>query len=292
MYTITGVTGHVGAVVAKELLARGAPVRAVVRDPARGQAWEQQGAETAVADFNDRAALTEALRGSDGAFVLLPTIATAGDAEHRQLADSIAAAVGDSGVPHVVLLSSIGADLADGTGPIRWLHHLEHRLRRTGVGSSAIRSWHFQEKVETILPAVLGAGIYPVFGDTADVPTPMIATRDIGGAAADILLAPPSASEVIDLEGPEYTERDVATRLEATLGTPLDVVTIPRSGWIDAMLDAGLPAPFAHELAALHDAEHDGLLRPRGDRAHTCTTRIEETLRHIFEAAATRAPTT
>ena len=214
MYTITGVTGHVGAATAQELLDRGAAVRAVVRDPAKATSWEERGAHTSIADFDDRAALAEALRGSDGVFVMLPTIPTGGDAEHREMADSIAAAVADSGVPHVVLLSSIGADRTEGdTGPIRWLHHLETRLRQVDVTLTAIRSCHFQEKVETVLDAVLGAGVYPVFGESADVPTPMVATRDIGRVVAEALLAP--VDEVVDLEGPSYTEQEVADRLVA-----------------------------------------------------------------------------
>jgi uncharacterized protein YbjT (DUF2867 family) len=188
------------------------------------------------------------------------------------------------------MLSSIGADLAEGTGPIRWLHHLENRLRQTTVLLTAIRPTHFQEKVETVLPAAIGEGIYPVFGETADVPTPMIATRDIGTFIAGTLLAPPSASEIVDLLGPEYTEREVASELAAALGTPLDVVTIPRSGWVDAMVAAGLPGPFAHELAALYEAEQRGLFRPRGDRTHTGTTRIDDTLRHVVATITGRAP--
>jgi uncharacterized protein YbjT (DUF2867 family) len=268
------------------------PVRAVVRDTAKHADWERRGAETAMADFGDRTALAEALRGSDGAFVLLPTIPTAGDVEHRRLADSIASAVHDSGVPAVVLLSSIGADMAEGNGPIRWLHHLETRLAETGVLLSAIRSCHFQEKAETVLGAALGAGVYPVFGETADVPTPMIATRDIGEFVAETLLAPPPAGEVIDLEGPEYTERELADRLAVLLGRRLEVVTIPRQGWIDSMLGAGLPAPLAHELAELYDAEQQGLLQPRGDRRHAGTTQIDETLRRIVTAATSGTPMT
>lgn len=290
MYTITGVTGHVGGAAARELLHRNAAVRAVVRDEARRQEWARRGAETAVADFSDRASLARALRGSLGAFILLPTNPTGGDAEHRRLADSIAGAVGDSGVPHVVLLSSIGADLADGTGPIRWLHHIENRLRQTGVLLTAIRSGHFQEKVEVILGAAREAGIYPVFGESADVPTPMIATLDIGKIVAEELLAPPSASEVIDLEGPEYTERDVAVALGAVLGKPLQVVTIPQPGWVGAMVEAGLPAPFAHELAALYAAEQRGLLHARGDRRRICTTRIDDTLRQVVATTSSRTP--
>jgi uncharacterized protein YbjT (DUF2867 family) len=159
MYAITGVTGHVGGAVARDLLAAGASVRAVVRDQEKGRAWAELGAEIAVADFADRTALAAAFAGCRGAFVMLPTIPTATDADHRALADSIAAAVAGSGVSHVAMLSSIGADLPEGTGPIRWLYHLESRLRDTGTVLTAIRSPHFQEKVETVLGAATGAGV-------------------------------------------------------------------------------------------------------------------------------------
>lgn len=285
MYAITGVTGHVGGATARELLTEGAPVRAVVRDPGKGRAWSELGAEVAVADFTDRTALAAALTGCRGAFVMLPTIPTATDADHRGMADSIAAAVADSGVPHVVALSSVGADLPEGTGPIRWLHHLESRLRGTGATLTAIRSPHFQEKVETVLGAATGAGMYPVFGDSADVPTPMAATRDVGAAAARSLLSPPPAGEVVDLEAPSYSERQVAEMLGAVLGTALRVVTIPRPGWLDALTGAGVPPLLAAELVELYDAENRGLLQPRGDRRHRCGTELDDTLHQVVHAA-------
>lgn len=281
MYAITGVTGHVGGAAARELLAAGEPVRAVVRDLEKGTAWSEAGAEIAVADFADRTALAAAFAGCRGAFVLLPTLATATDAEHRGLADSIAAAVAASGVPHVVALSSVGADLPAGTGPIRWLHHLENRLRATGAVLTAIRSPHFQEKVEPFLAAATGASEFPVFADSADVATPMVATRDVGAAVTRAQLAPPAASEVVDLEAPSYTEREVAAALGAALGTTLRVVTLPRPGWVDAMTGAGVPPLLAGELAELFAAEEDGLLEPRGDRRHRCTTPIEDTLQRL-----------
>lgn len=285
MYAITGVTGHVGSATARELLAAGAQVRAIVRSAEKGRAWSELGADVAVADFTDATALAAAFTGCRGAFVMLPTIPTAGDADHRSMADSIAAAVEHSGVPHVVALSSVGADLPEGNGPIRWLHHLERRLRETGATVTAIRSPHFQEKVETVLGAAIGAGMYPVFGDSADVPTPMAATRDVGAAAARSLISPPRASEVVDLEAPSYTERQVARMLGALLGAELQVVTIPRPGWLDALTGAGVPPQLAEELVGLYDAESRGLLQPRGDRRHRCTTELEDTLRQVVPAA-------
>lgn len=284
MYTITGVTGHVGGAAARELLTDGAPVRVVVHDSEQRAAWAKRGAETAIADFDDPPALAQALRGSQGAFVLLPTMPGGGDAEHRHMADSIAAAVAQSGVPHVVVLSSLGADLAEGTGPIRWLHHLESRLGETDALLSVLRSCHFQEKVETMLGAAVGEGVYPVFGENVDAAVPMIATRDIGTIAAEALLRPPAATEVVDLIGPASSEQDVADHLAALLGRSLQVVAIPRGGWVDAMVDAGLPAPMAQELAELSEAGQRGLLEPRGDRQRHGTTPIEHTLSAVLAA--------
>ncbi|MEU4834501.1 NAD(P)H-binding protein [Streptosporangium sp. NPDC023615] len=288
MYAITGVTGHVGGAAARDLLARGERVRAVVRDAARGADWTTAGAEVLVADFGDGAALAEAFRGCRGAFVMLPTDPAAADADacHRGLADSIAGAVRDSGVPHVVMLSSIGAELAEGTGPVRWLHHMENRLRETGALLTAIRSSHFQEKVETVLDAARGAGVYPVFGASADVPVPMVATRDIGGVVAESLTAPPTAGETVDLDGPLYSERQVAEELAAVLGRPLTVVTVPRPAWVGTMVEAGVPPRLAEELAGLYDAEQRGILRFGGDRRVTCTTELGETLRHLVKTTA------
>ena len=282
MYAITGVTGHVGGATARALRDANVTYRAVVRDPSR--AGEHP--ETAVADFSDRTALAAALSGCAGAFVMLPTLPDGGDAEHRAMADTIAAAVADSGVPHVVMLSSLGADLPDGTGPIRWLHHLENRLRDTGARLTAIRSPHFQEKAEEVLGAATGAGVYPVFGDSADVPVAMVATRDIGTAVAAALADPPEKSEVVDLEAPEYTERQVAEELGDLLGRKLDVVTLPRPAWLGALTDAGIPPVLAAELVGLYDAANRGVLEPRGDRRRRCATPISDTLRGIVATPA------
>jgi uncharacterized protein YbjT (DUF2867 family) len=280
MYAITGVTGHVGGAAARALHAANQPVRQVVRDPGRAIA----GPEVAVADLTERSALAKAFAGARGAFVLLPTIVTGGDAEHRAMADTIADAVADSGVPHVVMLSSWGADLAGGTGPIRWLHHLENRLRATGAVVTAIRAPHFQEKVEDVLGAATGTGVYPVFADSADEPIPMVATRDIGAAVAAALTEPPAASEVISLDAPAYTERQVAELLGELLGRELQVVTVPQPAWLDSMQQAGIPPMLATELVALHDAGNRGLLTPSGDRSLRCETELRETLQAVVRS--------
>ncbi|WP_420115159.1 NAD(P)H-binding protein [Pseudactinotalea sp.] len=285
MYAITGVTGHVGGATARTLLEQGVPVRAVVREEAKAARWSHLGAETAVADLGDVDALGAALSGCAGAFLLLPTLPSGSDSEHRRLVESIAGAVEASGVPQVVVLSSWGAELPEGTGPIRWLHDLENRLRRTGATVTAVRACHFQEKVESVLGAVLGEGIFPVFGETADRPIPMVATRDIGEVAAQSLLAPPSGHQIIDLDGAAVTDREVADAVAEVLGRPLQVVTIPREAWDPTLIDAGLSPALAGEIAALTEADERGLLRPTSEHRRTGTTPIADTISRVLEAA-------
>jgi uncharacterized protein YbjT (DUF2867 family) len=74
MFAITGITGKVGAAVARSLLSADQSVRAVVRDRSKGAAWAQLGYEIAVADLSDTEALTAAFVGTAGVFVLLPPV--------------------------------------------------------------------------------------------------------------------------------------------------------------------------------------------------------------------------
>jgi uncharacterized protein YbjT (DUF2867 family) len=284
MYAITGATGHVGGAAVRTLLAAGAPVRAVVRDASKGAALGAT--EVAVADLTDVAALTTAFAGARGAFVMMPTLPSGGDAEYRAIADAIARAVAAAGVPHVVMLSSIGAELAEGNGPIRWLHHLEQALLATGVQLTALRAPFFQdEKVETGLGTAAG-GVYPVFAESADVPVPMVATRDIGAAVAAYLTSPPAATEIIELDAPVCTEREVEDRLGARLGTEVTAVAVPRDNWHDVFTSAGLPPQLATELVALYDAAGRGVLRSDSKlRRHPCPTPIEDTVRDIVAHA-------
>jgi uncharacterized protein YbjT (DUF2867 family) len=195
MFVIAGVTGHVGSVAAEKLLAKGQKIKVVVRDAGKGASWSKKGAEVAVGSLDDQAFLAGALRGAKGFFTLLPPNYQATDffASQKKTADVIAAAVKASGVAHVVMLSSIGADHPAGTGPIQGLHYLENALRATGTQLTAIRAGSFQENVGLSLAPAKAKGIFPSFGP-ADYPVPMIATKDIGALVAESLLAPSAKS--------------------------------------------------------------------------------------------------
>lgn len=280
MYVVAGATGRVGSVTAETLLTAEANVRVLVRRAVDVEAWRSRRAEAHTVDLEDRAALGSALEGCSGFFALLPFDLTADDldAHADRLITSIAGAVADQNVPHVVMLSSGGADLAEGTGPITGLHRLEQALLATGTTLTALRSGHFQEKVTDVIDVARESGVYPVFAASADTPLPMVATRDIGEVAAHALLSPPGSSETVDIIGPAYTESEVATVLGDALGRELCVATIPEDAWAGALTDAGFRADIAESLAELYRADDQGLLAPRGDRSIQVSTTVSSTI--------------
>lgn len=282
-YVVAGVTGNVGSVVAAELLAKGQKVKVLVRDVAKGASWSEKGAEVVAASLDDQAALVAALTGAKGFFVLLPPNVAAADfyAYQRTISDVIAAAVKESGVPHVVLLSSIGADLDHGNGPIKGLHYLENTLRATGTTLTAIRAGYFQENVANSLGAARHAGIFPNFTPSADYPTPQIATKDIGTVAAAALLEGATKSEIIDLQGPSYSVRQVAEKLGVALGKELKIVDIPQEAWISTLTQAGLSPQFAEIYAEMYQGFGSGLITPKGDRRIEGKTPIDEVIKTL-----------
>lgn len=286
-YVIAGITGHVGSVAAGELLACGETVRGIVRDESRGAGWRERGAEIAVGSLEDREFLRAALVGAAGFFCLLPPNYAAEDffGSQKRTADEIAGAVTASGVPRVVMLSSMGADLAVGTGPIKGLHYLENALRGTGTKLVAIRASYFQENVANVLPAARQAGIYPNFLPAGDFAIPMVATKDIGRLAASLLREPPERSEVVDLVGPPYSARQVSDALGKALGKALRVVDIPAGGHVDALMQAGLARGLAEVMAEMYGAIGAGLITAKGDRLVSGTTGLEETLSRLVSQA-------
>src|ERR1700691_3346734 len=111
MFAITGITGNVGGEVARNLLAASHPVRAVVRDVGKTAMWAERGCEIAEADINDAGALTDAFRGAEGVFVLVPPNfdPSSGYPEARATAATLRSAITTARPGRVVYLSTIGA---------------------------------------------------------------------------------------------------------------------------------------------------------------------------------------
>lgn len=259
-YVIAGVSGHTGSVAAQALLDAGASVRVIVRDASKGEAWRAKGAEVAVADLGDAKALSDALRGAKGAYLLVPPNMAAPDfrAYQKRTGESVVAAVRESGVPHVVLLSSVGAELESGTGPIAAMHGVEAGLRGVqGTVSTFIRAAYFMENIGNSL-AMLEQGVLPNFGPT-NVAFPMIATKDIGNVAAKALREGARETTVIELSAERaYSFDDAAAILSKLVGREVKAQSFPIEALVPTYTSFGMSADLADVFREMTEGFNSG----------------------------------
>src|SRR5579864_6447149 len=216
MYVVTGATGNTGHVVASHLLDQKKTVRVIGRSKERLQSLVDRGAEAFVADLSDQAALTKAFTGAEGVYAMIPPSASSQDyrSEQRRAAGALAGALEQSGVKHAVVLSSVGADKPAGTGPVAGLHEFEEILNRiAGLNVVHLRAGYFMENTLGQVGAIgaMGKAAGPLRGD---LKLPMIATRDIGNAAAELLTTLDfSGKQTRELLGQRDLSMDEATSI-------------------------------------------------------------------------------
>jgi uncharacterized protein YbjT (DUF2867 family) len=286
MYVILGATGHTGSVVAETLLAQKQPVRVVVRSAEKGAAWKARGAEVAIASVDDPAALTTAFRGATAVYALVPPDLAAPDvhARGRRIIDALAAAVEASKVPHVVLLSSIGAHLSEGTGVVLYLHYGEQKLASTGAALTAIRAGYFLENWGGLIPVAVQNGVLPS-AMSLEKKYPMVATKDIGTTAASALLARiDGRRNIIELAGPEdLSVVDIAGKLGKILGKQVNAVPISLDDLKKAFVGMGASADTAKNFAELIDGFNTGRTgyEGKGTRLVRGTTKAETVLAEL-----------
>jgi uncharacterized protein YbjT (DUF2867 family) len=277
MYVITGATGNTGSVVARQLLAKGKKVRAIGRSAERLQSLVAQGAEAFVANVADAAALSKAFAGAEGVYVMVPPDVANPDipAYEASITDSLSTAVAQAGVKHVVALSSIGADKPDKTGPVIGLHQLEEKLNRiSGLNVLLLRAGYFMENT------LAQAGIIQSIGRAAgplraDLKLPLIATRDIGAAAADALLRLDfTGSQTRELQGQRDLNMGEATAIigKAIDKPDLEYLQLPDEQLRPALLQLGMSASMVDLLLEMSASLNSGYMRALEKRSPQNTT--------------------
>jgi uncharacterized protein YbjT (DUF2867 family) len=289
MYVILGATGHTGSVVTRRLLDRGKRVRVVGRDNKKLAPFVTRGADAFATDVLDTNALSRAFAETQGVYALIPPNMSSPDfrAYQDSVTESIAKALERGGVSHAVTLSSVGADKPDKTGPVVGLRNMESRLAQVrGLNALHLRAGYFMENTLAQIGIIRSLGMMagPV---RADLPLSMIATRDIGAAAAEALLRLDfHGQQTQELLGPrDVTYAETAKIIGRAIGKQdLTYVQLPDEQVIQAMTGMGMSRNIAQLLCEMSAALNNGHMRPLEPRSekNTTPTTLEMFVEEVF----------
>jgi uncharacterized protein YbjT (DUF2867 family) len=266
MITIVGATGNVGGKVADILTKKGEPVRLVARSASRLRAKVGMQATAFAGDANNTEFLVKAFKDADAVFTLIPPDPKASDfvSYAAGIGESIARALEIAKVKYVVNLSSIGAELSAGTGPIKALHAMEERLNRIkGLNVLHLRASYFMENLLWNIDLIRAKGITGS-AISGDLKMPMIATRDIAVYAADRLVKRDFlGSTVHDLQGPrDLTMTEAAKIMGSRIDKPgLSYVMFPYDEAERGMVAAGLSPDMSRQYIEMSKAFNDGRIK-------------------------------
>src|ERR1700680_823025 len=288
MYVILGASGNTGSIVADFLLSKGHKVRVVGRDAGRLQRFLRKGAEAVTADVSDAARLTKAFSGARAAYLMLPPISSREDQERES--DAIAKAAKESGLRYAVHLSSYGAQVPEGTGPVTGLHSSEQKLNAiSGLNVLHLRAAYFMENNLAAIGMIRRMGI---FGNALlpDLKLPMIATRDVGDYAAQRLLNLDfSGKQTRELLGERDLSMTEATAVIARgIGKPdLRYQQFPYEQVQQVLEQMGMPPKKAAVYIEMFNAMNTGVLaalEPRSPENSTPTS-FEQFVQDVFAPA-------
>ncbi|HEY4817088.1 MAG TPA: NAD(P)H-binding protein [Candidatus Acidoferrum sp.] len=289
MYVVLGATGNTGSVIATSLLLKGERVRVVGRHASRLERFVRKGAEAFTANVSDAVALTKALTGARAAYLMLPPNMTSQDyrADQERESDAIAKAVKDSALRYAVHLSSFGAQVPEGTGPIAGLHSSEQKLNAiSGLNVLHLRAGYFMENNLAAIGMIQAMGL---FGHAVipDLPLPMIATRDIGDyAARRILKLDFAGKQTRELLGErDLSMNEAAAVIARGIGQPdLRYVQFPYEQVQQVLMQMGIPPKTAGQFIEMYKAINEGVVAGREPRSpeNTTPTSFEKFVQDVF----------
>jgi NAD(P)H dehydrogenase (quinone) len=190
-------------------------------------------------------------------------------AENVRAVEALGRALRVTQPPRVVLLSSVGAQHAAGTGAILKLHHMEHAFGDL-AGVISVRAGWFMENYAGLIPDVRATGLLPSMLAPLDRAHPMVAARDIGHVVADLLLDAARGPGIVELEGPRrYAPSDVAGAFAKVLGRPVEAQILPPSDWLGAYAQWGLTPRSAEAMSDMLTAFNSGHIVFEGSEADT-----------------------
>jgi len=295
MYVITGATGHTGKTVAENLLAAGKSVKVIGRSAEKLSELAAKGATPAVGDLSDAGFLTAAFEGATAVYLMIPPKWDVSNwrAFQRALIGGFIQALKAARVSKVVMLSSQGAHLLEGAGPVSGLAELEQALRSVeGLDVLALRPGYFMENLYASVGMIQHAGINGS-SLSGDVRFPIVHTRDIAAVATQRLLSLQFTGHTHEFVGgaADLNMREVTSIVGKAIGKPeLPYIQFSPADAKAGMMQAGLAETIADGYNELFDALNKGIYQEGYERTPAITTPttlewfVENELKHAFAA--------
>ncbi len=264
-YVVTGSLGHISKPIVERLVEAKHQVTVITSKKENAAAIEHLGAKAAVGSVEDAAFIKTTFAGADAVYLMIPPNWATTDwyAYQQKVADNYAAAIASNKVQNVVQLSSIGAHMRKGAGPIDGLGYLEDQLEKLEeTNVLMLRPSYFFYNLFNQKDLVKNAGI---FGSNhgGQEKLVLVDTNDIAAVASAALLQLNFKGHVIQyISSDERTVDDIAKVLGEAIGkpgTPWVVFSDEQS--LEGMLGAGLPPTIANGYTEMGASINKGLIQ-------------------------------
>ena len=245
-YMVTGASGQLGALVIDGLLASepASSIGALVRREEAAAPLRAKGVTVRIADYSDRAALTEALAGVERLLLVSSSEVGARATQHQNVIDAAKAA----GVGFVAYTSLLHA----ATSPLTVLagEHVatERALAASGLHHALLRNGWYTENYAMGAGSAVQHGA--LMGAAGAGRINSAARADYAAAAVAVLTGTlPASGTVYELAGDEsYDLADFASAIGSIAGKPVPYRNLDEAQYVTLLQQVGLPQPLAAML--------------------------------------------
>jgi uncharacterized protein YbjT (DUF2867 family) len=290
MIVITTPTGTIGHQVLENVLRSSEPIRVIARDPSRLPSRTRERVEVVQGSHGDIDVVTQAFKGADAVFWLVPpdTHAESVEAAYLDFTRPACDALQSQGVRRVVGVSALGRGVAKNAGLVSASLAMDDLIAGTGVSYRALTMPSFMDNILRQVEPIKSRGMFfsPISGDRK---LPTCATRDIAAAAARLLLDPSWTGQgsVPVLGAEDLSFNDMAQIMSEVLGKPMRFQQIPGEAFKAGLTGRGMSEAMAQGTLDMMVAKNEGLdnAEPRTPESTTPTSFrqwCEEVLKPAF----------
>jgi uncharacterized protein YbjT (DUF2867 family) len=291
-YIITGSLGNISKPIVSGLVKEGKEVTVLTSSADRVTEIEKLGAKALVGQVQDSAFVSSAFKNADVVYTMIPPIWQTTDWKKSQLeiAKNYADSIRQNGVKYVVNLSSIGAHVGNGVGPVDALHDFEKMLNNiSGLNVKHLRPSFFFHNFLAQISLIKNAGIMGAnYGEGEKLF--LVHPADIASAALEELLNLNfKGSSTRYIIGDERSGKEIAQVLGKSIGKDLNWIVFTDEQQKNGMLQAGLSETHATAYTNMGQALREGFMQEEARKNKPSLAKIKlDDFANEFAAAFNR----